>query len=93
MEVRTGDRDIIGYTFNLEELATIKGALEIPVIRAYIQTLKTNFITTHILTPLLTIADKGPDFKLNMALEEAYTKGAIDMASEILANINLPGEE
>jgi hypothetical protein len=92
VEVRTGEQDIVGYIFNLEELAMIKGALEIPAVRAYIQTLKTNFITAHILTPLLTIADKGPDFKLNMALDEAYTKGAIDMASEILTKVNLSGE-
>ncbi len=93
MEVRTGERDIVGYTFNLEELAIIKGALEIPVVRSYMQTLKANFVTGHVLTPLLVIADKGPDFKLNMALEEAYLKGAIDMVAQVLSTIKLPGED
>ncbi len=92
MEVRAGDTDIIGYTFNLEELALVKGALGNSVVKAYIQTHRTNFITQHLMTSILEIQSKGSDFQFNMALEEAYLKGIMDMTAALLENIVLPGE-
>ena len=89
MEVRAGDEDLIGYTFNLEELALIKAALDNSHVKAYIKTQKTNFVTQHIMIPLLDIQAKGLNFKFNMALEEAYLKGALDMAATLLEPIRL----
>lgn len=93
MEVRKDNLDLVGYTFSLEELVIIKSAFENSAVRAFIQTKRTNYVTEHILTPLLDYQERGPDIKLNMALNEAYLKGAIDMCTDLLDSINLPGED
>ena len=92
MRVRDSQHDLIGYQFSLEELTVLKAALENSIVQAYIQTQKTNFVTEHVLTPLLDYQQRGPNVRLNMALNEAYLKGAIDFATELLNGINLPGE-
>ena len=91
MEVRKDNLDLVGYTFSLEELVIIKSAFENSTIRAYIQTQRTNYVTNHILTPLLNYQERGPDTKLNMALDEAYLKGALDLCTDLLTPIVLPG--
>ena len=93
MEIRADNADLIGYTFNLEELVIIKSAFENSTIRAYIQTHRTNFVTQHLMTPLLEVQSKGQDFQFNMALEEAYLKGVLDMCATLLETPRLPGEE
>ncbi len=93
MNPRDTKEHVIGYTFNLEELVIVKSAMENNTIKAYIQTLKANYITEHIMTPLLDYQGRGPDIKLNMALNEAYLKGAIDFATELLNSVTLPGED
>ena len=93
MEVRKDSLDLVGYTFTLPELVIVKSAFENSTIRAYIQTQRTNYVTEHILTPLLIYQERGPDTKLNMALDEAYLKGALDMCSDLLAPMTLPGQE
>lgn len=92
MEIRADSTDLVGYTFSLEDMAIIKGALNNTHVRAFIQTHKVNFITQHVMTPLLEIQSKGPNFKFNMALEEAYLKGVLDLAATLLEDIVLPGQ-
>jgi len=92
MEIRAGDADLIGYIFSLEDMVIIKGALNNTHVKAFIQTHKTNFITQHLMTPLLDIQSKGPNFEFNMALEEAYLKGVLDLAAALLEDIVLPGQ-
>lgn len=92
MNPRKDKEHVIGYTFNLEELVIVKSAMENTTIQAYIQTLKANYITEHVMTPLLDYQGRGPNIKLNMALNEAYLKGAIDFATDLLNSVILPGE-
>lgn len=93
MEPRSSRDDLIGYTFNLDELVVIKSALGNSVVRAFIQTVRTNMITDHLITPMLVVQGKGPDVEKNFALEEAYLKGAADFALTLLEEIRLPGEQ
>lgn len=93
MEPRNSKDDIIGYTFNLDELKVIKSALSNPSVRAFVQTVRTNMITDHLITPMLTIQRKGPDTEKSFHLEEAYLKGAADFALTLLEEIRLPGDE
>lgn len=93
MEPRNSRDDLIGYTFSLEELVVIKSALSNETVRAFIQTVRTNMVTDHLLTPLLTVQSKGPNVTRNFAMEEAYLKGAADFALTLLEEIRLPGDE
>jgi hypothetical protein len=93
MRPRDSKLDLIGYTFDLDELVIIKSALDNTAVRAFIQTARTNYITEHLMTPLSTLQAKGLDMGQTTALEEAYLKGVMDFAASLLESINLPGEE
>ena len=93
MRHREDKDDIVGYHFDMEEMVVLKTALDNSIVRAYIQTLRTNYITEHVLTPLLDYQQRGPNVRLNIALNEAYLKGAVDFATDLLSSVQIPGEE
>jgi len=92
VQPRQAKEDLIGYTFDLEELVVIKAALDNKIVKAFIQTARANYITEHLMTPLSTLQAKGLDIDRTIALEEAYLKGIMDLAATLLQSINLPGE-
>lgn len=93
MKHRQANEDLVGYTFDLEELVVVKSALDNSIVRAFIQTERTNYITEHLMTPLSTLQAKGIDIDRTVALEEAYLKGVMDFAATLLTSITLPGED
>ncbi len=93
MRHRQANEDLVGYTFDLEEMVVIKSALDNNMVRAYIQTQRSNAITEHLMTPLSTLQAKGLDIDRTVIMEEAYLKGVMDLAATLLTTINLPGDD
>ncbi len=82
MEVRQQDSDLLAYDFNLEDKRALHTLFSSPVVRAYIQSMKTHYINNHILKPLE--AFQVGNVQSNFMLDEAYLRGALDAFSEIL---------
>lgn len=93
MRHRQDNDDLVGYIFDLDEMVVIKSALDNKMVKAYIQTQRSNAITEHLMTPLSTLQAKGLDIGRTVIMEEAYLKGILDFAATLLTSIKLPGED
>lgn len=92
MEPRQDKDDIVGYKFDLEELKVWQAMQANPIFVAYLQTVKANFVTDPLMTPLVQFtSQQDPAFK--MALDQAYLKGTVDCIATLLEPIKIPGAE
>lgn len=82
--------ELVAYYLDRNELKVVKAALENPHVRAYIQTARTDMVNRHLLTQIDRIQEAGPDTLLTNALNEAYLKGALDLAHQLLSPLNIP---
>lgn len=92
MEARQDKDDIVGFKFDLEELKVFQSMQANPIFIAYLQTVKANFVTDPLMTPLTQFTSQ-PDAAFKMALDQAYLKGAVDVISTILEPVKIPGED
>ena len=92
MEARHNNDDIVGFKFDLEELKVWQAMQANPIFKAYLQTVKANFITDSLMTPLLQLQNQ-PDAAFKMALDQAYLKGTVDCIATLLEPIKIPGAE
>jgi hypothetical protein len=92
VEIDTGDTSLVSYILNHEDLVIVKGALELSAVQAFIKTKKVMYVQEHILAPLNVLLKEPASIQDTLLINEAYLKGALDMANEILTTIKLPGE-
>ena len=90
MEVRQQPDDLIAYDFNLKEKIALDTLFKGDLIRRFIQSKRTHYVTSHILKPLESF--QLGNVQANFMLDEAYLKGALDAFNEILAYSDAPRE-
>ncbi len=92
MEPRQHKDDVVGYKFSIEELKVWQAMQANPIFEAYLQTVKANFITEQLMTPLIQLQSE-PDAAFKMALDQAYLKGTVDCITTLLEPIKIPGDD
>ena len=91
MEPRQHKDDVVGYKFSIEEEANVRTFIN-RIFEAYLQTVKANFITEQLMTPLIQLQSE-PDAAFKMALDQAYLKGTVDCITTLLEPIKIPGDD
>lgn len=90
MEVRQQPDDLISYDFDLQEKIALNTLFKGDLIRRFIQSKRTHYVSSHILKPLE--AFQLGNVQANFMLDEAYLKGVLDAFNEILAYSDAPRE-